>query len=247
MRAWALFGLMLMTALAPAQASEADKAAVNEALTGLRTALKDKSEDDTAHFLKLVAEKWTAADAAQRKEVHSLLPRCFNAQSSKTRGAVLEAAAKLGGGEKDKDADTTAKILVDEAAKKTTSADITYHGQVLVALGKLHSAKHVSVLTKYLGYKDWDVRGSAAEALGYYKESPLATRKEAVDAILKIYNSAWSAANDPRDTTAKNNLAKINRPMEGSLKLLTNVKAGVEGAPAWQKWWNDGGKKATQW
>ncbi|MSR74697.1 MAG: hypothetical protein EXS14_04395 [Planctomycetes bacterium] len=239
--------LLLLLVAVSAQVSDADKAAATEALTGLRTAVKGKSDGDIEHFVKLVAEKWAAVDAAQRKEVHTLLPKCLGSKTSKTRGVVVESIALMGGGEKDKDADTSAKVLVDEVAKKTTADDLTYHSQVLVALGKLHSSKHLSVLTKYLQYKDWDVRGSASEALGYYKESPVSVRKEAVDSMLKIYSSAWSAANDPRDTTAKNNLQKINRAMEGSLKLLTNVKAGVEGAPAWQKWWNDTGKKATEW
>jgi|GEM_PF-4422175 Na+-translocating ferredoxin:NAD+ oxidoreductase RnfG subunit len=230
-----------------AQVNDADKTALAEALTGLQTAVKGKVEADMEHFTKLIAEKWGAADDAQRKEIHGLLPKCLGAKDAKVRGAIVEAIARMGGGAKDKDADTSAKILADETAKKTTTQDLTYHGQVLVAVGKLHSAKYLSFLTKYLGYKDWEVRGSAAEALGFYKDSPMAQKKEAVDAMLKIYNSAWSAANEPRDTTAKNNLQKINRAMEGSLKMLTGVKTGVEGAPAWQKWWNDGGKKAASW
>lgn len=230
-----------------AQASEADKTALAEALTGLQGAVKGKVEADMEHFTKLVSEKWEAADEAQRKEIHTLLPKCLNAKDAKVRGAMVEAIARMGGGLKEKDADTSAKILADEAGKKTTAQDLTYHGQVLVAVGKLHSAKQLPFLTKYMNYKDWEVRGSAAEALGFYRESPLAQRKEAVESMLKIYNSAWSAANDPRDTTAKNNLEKIKRATEGSLKLLTGVKTGVEGAPAWQKWWNDTGKKATAW
>ena len=239
--------VLVLTLAAFAQVSDADKSAATEALTGLRTAVKDKVDTDIEHFVKLVAEKWPATDAAQRKEVHTMLPRCFASKIAKTRSATVEAAAKMGGGEKDKDADITAKLLADEAAKKSTAEDLTYHGQVLVALGKLHSSKQITVLTKMLGYKDWEVRSSAAEALGYYKDANLQSRKESVDAMLKIYNSAWSAANDPRDTTAKNNLAKIKNAMEGSLKMLTSVKTGVEGAPAWQKWWNDSGKKATEW
>ena len=50
---------------------------------------------------------------------------------------------------------------------------------------------------------------------------------------------------DPRDTAAKEKLAKTQNAFEGTLKTLTGQNQS--GANNWQKWWNDAGKKAKSW
>lgn len=218
---------------------------VQENLDGLKTAVKKKVEPDQIHYIKKLAEKWAAADVKQRKAIHKLAASNLKSKSADVKEATIEALSVMKGGKKDKDGANATKILVGESKKKPTEKDPTYFGRVLVAIGKVGHKKGMPVLVKLLKYKDYDVRGSAVEALAHYKDASLSTKKEIVESILKMYTSVWNQAKDPRAVHMKRRLEKVNRPSETTLKILTGAQ-GVVGADNWWKWWNEN-KKAKAW
>lgn len=231
----------------PPPAPAADPKEVAEAIEGLSKAVKEKLDSDQIHFIKILGEKWSGADAKQRKEVLGLAERNLKSKSQDVKDATVDALAKFGGGEKEHDAESATKILVDERAKKPTEDNLTYFGKVCVSIGKLHHPKGAPVLLKLMNYKDAEIIGSAAEGFKYYKDAPIDLKKEIVEGMLKTYTSAWNQVKArPTDNTVKARLNKMNVSMEASLKALTNVK-DVEGADKWWDWWNDTGKKAKGW
>jgi len=224
-----------------------DAAAIQEAIEGFRKAHKEKLEQDQIHFVKLLADKWAGADEKQRKEIFDLCDKNLKGRSQPVKDATVEALPKMNGGDKDKDAETATKLLVDERGRKTTEENAQHFGNVCRALGKLHHPKGMPVLLKLLNYKDFDIIAAAAEGLSGYREAGLEVKREIVGELLKTYTSAWNAvANNPRDNNLKDRLKKVQSSMEAALKSLTGQQ-GIEGADKWWKWWNDTGKKAKAW
>lgn len=242
---WPLVSFLLVAQDAPKP--NPDSQAITEAVEGLKKAQKEKLEQDQIHFIKILAEKWANVDDKSRREVLNLAERNFKAKGQDVRDATVESLSKMTGGEKDRDAEEATKILIEERGKKSTEENPTYFGLVCVAIGKLHHAKGVPVLTKLMQYKDFDVVAAAAEGLGHYRDAPIDLKKEVVESLLKAYTGASNQyARDPRDSTAKERVTKISPAMEISLKALTG-RQDITKSDAWWKWWNDTGKKAKSW
>ncbi len=223
-----------------------DTKPIDDAIAGLKRAHKEKLEADYPHFIKILGETWANARPEQRREIFDLADKNLKLKSQDAKLATIEALSKMNGGEKGKDAETAAKILTDEAGKKATEENPAYFGKVLIAMGKLESPKGKAFLLKHLKYKDFDVVAAAADGLGSYKNATIDEKKEIVGEMLKTYTGVASAANDPRATSEKDRLKKIEGSMEHALKSLTG-QSTIVGAPKWWSWWQDTGKKAKAW
>ncbi len=211
---------------------------VDDGIAGLEKALKEKTKADIQHFVKLLGEKYGAAKAEQQVKIAKLVGTALNQPDQDTKDMAVESLSKM-------DAKAS-EALIKEIDKKTTEDNTNYFGACVRALGKTKDPKAgLEKLKKLLNYKTNEGQAAAADALGNYKELDLEGKKVIVDLLLKMWGSAHSKAQAPRDTTAKKKLDTIKGPIEESIKALTGqTQSGFE---SWQKWWNDTGKKATKW
>ena len=242
MRQTLFFSILCLTLLVPSSFAQAP--AMDEAIDGLKTANKKKDDGDRVHFTKLIAESWEKADKKQRGKAIKEVKNAFRTRDDDTKLQLTEQVALLGGGEKLKDADASAKVLT--GLLKKSEENPTLHQTLIMSIGKLKSPKASEALLKLLRHKDDQVRRSAVSALGFYDDSSLKLRKELFSELLKTYSSVSSKAQDVRDTTAQKRFKDMEGPMEQSLKKLTGVK-DAKGVLAWTRWWNNTGKKAKEW
>lgn len=239
MRVFAAF-LAALVLCVPSYADEVD-----DALKGLEKAIKEKSRVDMVHFVQTLGDKYGAATAPQKKEIVKLTEKVLNvAKEQEPKDAAVEALSKM-----DAAALTT---LTKEFEKKTTEENATFQSNLVLAMGKLKDEKTgLPYLRKLLKHKSIDVVASAGEALSNYKDVALPLRKEIANDILGIWGGVASAARKPTDTSSKKKLERLDGPMGQSLKILTNADPkpanNEQLAVAWQKWWNDSGKKADKW
>jgi HEAT repeat protein len=231
----ALLALLLVLPLTnPAMAVDE----IDDAIASLEKAIKEKAKPDIKHFLTLLADKYATAKPEQKKTIVKLDGQVLGNADQELKDAAVEALGKT-------DA-SAAPTLIKEIDKKPTEENLNYMAAVVKALGRLKDPKAgQDKLLKLLKHKSIDVTAVAIEALANYKDAPFEAKKEIFDDILKIYGSIQSAANEPRDTTAKAKLTKIQGPADETLRNLTGQS--LKGAVDWQKWWNDTGKKAAKW
>jgi hypothetical protein len=239
-----LFLLFAVTVCLPVASAQDD--AVAEAISGLKEAQKQKIPGDQKHFIAKTVEKWEDADDKQKKEILDLAKKNLRTKEADVKLETVRALALMKGGDRERWSDTASKILIDEQKQKSTEDDLTYHMEVVKALGQIAHKRGIPVLTKLLRYKDYDVVGASAAALGYYKAEDTAAKKDIVKEILKLYSTMEVQAQDVRDPIARERLAKVAPRAEEALRALTG-KADISGAENWQSWWNNEGKKAKDW
>jgi hypothetical protein len=231
----ALLALLLLVPLA-STAVTADE--VDDGIASLEKAIKEKAKPDIKHFVTLLADKFAAAKPEQKKTIIKLDGMVLNGAEQDLKDAAVEALART-------DA-SAVPTLIKELDKKPTEDNLGYMSAVIKAIGRLKDPKAgQDRLLKLLKHKTIDVVASAVEALANYKDAAFEAKKTIFDDILKIYASIASAANDPRDSTAKAKLAKLGPAADETLRNLTGQQ--IKGAVEWQKWWNDTGKKAAKW
>ena len=236
--------LILCLSAAPLSAQDPE---FDQALEGLKTAQKEKSDPDQIHFATEIGKLWEKADDKQRKTAFGLIGKNLRfIKNQEILDATVDVLALMTGGPKDRDAEMATKILVVETSKKTTEDNVTYYVRVLASIGLLQTKRGAETLTKLLKDKDYDVRAGAVLALANYSDKEINERRDIVEEILKMYTGASSAANDPRDTTAKKRLEKVQGVSEATLKKLTGQEI-AGGANEWWKWWNDHGKRDKEW
>jgi hypothetical protein len=211
---------------------------IDDGIASLEKAIKEKAKPDIKHYLTLLADKYASAKPEQKKNILRLDGLVLNNADQELKDAAVEAVART-------DAAGVA-LLVKELDKKPTEDNMAYMAAVIKAIGRLKDPKAgQDRLLKLLKHKSIDVVAFATEALANYKEAPMEAKKEIFDDILKIYASIASAANEPRDSTAKAKLTKLQPAADETLRNLTGQS--LKGAIDWQKWWNDTGKKAAKW
>lgn len=214
---------------------------VDDSIAGLEKAIKEKAKADIKHFVSALGDKFAAAKPPQQKDILRLDGVVLALPEQELRDAAVEAIGKT-------NADGV-PLLLKELDKKATEENAGYQALVIKSLGKLKDPKAgLERLTKLLRNKSIAVVATATEALSNYKDAPFETKKNVFDDIMKIYlsvHSAANASNAQRDTTAKNKLSTLQAPADETLKALTGQQ--LKGAPDWQKWWNETGKKAAKW
>jgi len=244
-----LLGLMpLLSTPAPAQDQEPDPEeveAIDEALTELEAAIKDKASVDQIQFIKILSEKWKNATPKQRKKAFKLAGKNLKSKEKNVLEATVAALGAMGGGKKGKDAKTATKILLTLLKKKSIEQDVQMFLKVMDSVGRLQSAKGADELLSLLNHKSNEVIAGSLDALRHFKDAPFKTRKELVKEILKVYLGTFGQSRNPRNFTAQRKLRDIELQAEAALAALTN-RADIKGAIAWQKWWNKEGKKANK-
>lgn len=240
--------LNVLTVLAlvcvPAAAQD-DNNEIDEAIKGLGKAIKERIPADQVHYAKVLADKWDEADPKQRKRILKAMAYNFRTRSTDVLEQTAESLGKMGGGEKQRDAKMATKILVQQTENKVVEDNPAVFRKVVAAIGQLGHPDGSEGLIELLKYHKYEIVGAAGGALANYKESPLRLRKEIVKELLKRYTSIESAADDPRDSTAKERLRLVKGPFESTLKALTG--RDITGATRWWSWWNDEGKRAREW
>jgi hypothetical protein len=231
--------LILLLAALPLTTPAIAADEVDDAIASLEKALKEKAKADIKHFVSLLGEKFASAKPEQQKEILRLDGIVLNNPEQEVKDAALEAVAKTGDAR-------GVPLIVKELDKKTTEDNLGYFNANVKALGRLKDPKAgLDRLMKLLKHKTIDVVATAAESLANYKDAPMETKKGIVDDLLKIYGSIASAANNPRDSTAKSKLTRLQPAADETLRSLTGQQH--KGHPDWLKWWNDTGKKAAKW
>jgi HEAT repeat protein len=212
---------------------------IDDAIASLEKALKEKGKADIKHFVALLGDKFASAKPEQQKNILRLDGLVLNQSDQELKDAAVEAIAKTGDAK-------GVPLLTKEMDKKTTEDNSGYFATCIKALGRLKDPKAgLDRLMKLLKHKTIDVVATATEALANYKDAAFETKKSIVDDLLKIYGSIASAANDPRDSTAKAKLTRLQPAADETLRNLTGQQ--FKSHPDWLKWWNDSGKKATKW
>jgi hypothetical protein len=215
-----------------------------DTVEGLKEANKIKNDGDRVHFAKKLSGEWEKVDEKTRKDALKQMKATLKTKETSVRVQLVEFIGTLGGGEKNKDADAATRVLTDEF--KDAEEDLTYFHAVLMAVGKLGTEKGADALLKMLRFKDFDVIASAVVSLGQYSGAELELRGTIVQEIIKAYTSVASPAQDPRNSEAQRRLAKVDKPMEQTLKNLTKA-TDVSGVQGWTTWWNNIGKRSKDW
>jgi HEAT repeat protein len=225
--------LVISPVLSPVAGDEVD-----EAIAGLEKAIKEKAKPDIKHFVAQLGDKFAGAKPPQQKEILKLDGIVLGMADQELKDAAVEAIAKTNV--------EGVPILIKELDKKATEENAGFHASVIKAIGRLKDQKSgLDKLLKLLKHKSIDVVATSVDALANYKDAPFETKKNIFDEIIKIYSSIGSAANSPRDTTAKNKLTRLQPSADETLRNLTGQQ--IKGPTEWLKWWNDTGKKATKW
>ncbi|MHC4547237.1 MAG: HEAT repeat domain-containing protein [Planctomycetota bacterium] len=91
------------------------------------------------------------------------------------------------------------------------------------------------------------VIAAAAAAAGAYRYEKETVRKELFNAMLNIYEATWNLKNSVKPELKKEKRRAerkwevVNKPMEKSLQLLSNVTQ--DDPPLWRRWWNKNKRK----
>jgi hypothetical protein len=215
-----------------------------DTVKGLAEANKIKNDGDRLHFGKQLVGEWEKVDAKVRKDAFKQMAAALKTKDPIVRAQIAELLGSLGGGDKARDSDTATKILVDEF--KSAEEDLTYFHAVMMAVGKLGTAKGAEALMKMLRFKDYDAVASAIASLGQFGEAPNELKSSIVEELIKTFTSVAGPAKDTRNSEAQRRLAKVEPPVEQALKQLTKAQE-VKGVQGWTTWWNNTGKKSKDW
>lgn len=231
--------LIAVMSFLPMVTHDVVKDEVDDAIASLEKAIKEKGKADMKHFVALLGDKFATANDKQKKDILRLDGVVLNNADQELKDAALEAVAKT--------ADVRGvPLIMKELDKKPTEDNQAYFSACVKALGRLKDPKAgLDRLMKLLKHKTIEAVAAATEALANYKDAAFETKKTIVDDLLKIYGSIASAANDPRDSTAKGKLTKLQPSADETLRNLTGQQ--FKSHAEWLKWWNDTGKKAAKW
>jgi len=134
------------------------------------------------------------------------------------------------------------KPLSDLLGHKSFRKNERLQIQIAQAIGKTKSLDGVKPLLGLLKHKDAPMQAAGAEALGYYFDAPLDTRKDIFDEILKIMMGQKSKKDaDINDFEAQDRWNVISGPCIATLQKLSGH--GETDPEMWQRWWNDNKKK----
>jgi len=132
--------------------------------------------------------------------------------------------------------------LIKWIGHKDLRKDIVVQHKLILSLGKTKDKKGIKTLGLTLENKTPSVVGAAAEALGEFKDSDLATRKDIFENLLKILMSAKNAKDgNINDTIARERYDIVAAPIITSLGKLS--KHDERDPDKWQTWWNKNKKE----
>ncbi len=127
--------------------------------------------------------------------------------------------------------------LINWIGHKDLRKDIVVQHRLILSLGQTKDKKGIKTLGLTLENKTPSVVAAAAEALGEFKDSDLATRKDIFENLLKILMSSKNAKDgNINDTIARERYDIVAAPIITSLGKLS--KHDERDPDKWQTWWN---------
>lgn len=189
---------------------------------------------------ELLRDKDVQADT--RKSLVDLLAK----YGASDRTAVATAAIDVLG---DQPAESAAKPLRDllERSLKAKAPVADVYGACLRALKKLAdtSKPTLDLLTDLLKRKEYEVIAKAADAIAGYKDAPGKVRRELMEEVIKLGESAYQAAQSGKDSAAN---AKWRTIQGGVMSALGALSGQSFPDPlAARAWFNDHKKDAKVW
>jgi hypothetical protein len=134
--------------------------------------------------------------------------------------------------------------LISWIGNKNLRKDTAVQHRLILSLGQTKDKKAIKELTMCLDNKTNSLISAAAEALGYFSEADLETRKTVFESLMKILMSAKGAKDtNVNDTTAKDKYEVIAAPIITSLGKLS--KHDERDPDKWLNWWNK--NKKADW
>jgi hypothetical protein len=129
------------------------------------------------------------------------------------------------------------KLIAGWIGDKRHRKDLELQRRLALALGRTRDPDGLRTLVDLLTNKDAPLVAAAAEALAYFENAPLDTRKDLFGELLKALMTAkGSMDSDPNDTIARDRYNTFSAAIVTTLDRL----AGLEerDPEALQRWWN---------
>lgn len=226
------------------EAAAAKNEAAAKSIAEIKAALGKEEEADArksiAALVAIVKDGDVLADT--KKPVPDLLSRY--AREDKLPVGVAIAAIDAMGELPPADGAKEARGILERAIKAKTP-DVDVYGACLRTLKKLAdpSKATTETLVSLLVRKENDIIGKAADAIAGYKDAPGKIRRELMEDVVKIGESAFQAAQSNKDAAAT---AKWNTIQGGVMSALRALSGQNFADPlAARKWFNDHKKDKT--
>lgn len=173
------------------------------------------------------------------------LSKCFEARRKEGEDGVannkmyIAAARALG-----EMGPESTKALVSWIGQKNLRKDLLLQRYLILSLGKTRDKEGLKTLVLNLENKDASLISAAAEAMGEFTTSDIATRKEVFESLLKVLMTHKGATDAQiNDQTARDRYDIIKAAIITSLGRLS--KHAEQDPEEWQRWWNK--NKRADW
>jgi hypothetical protein len=204
-----------------------------------------KEDKDAVAVIDQLNEEFKKSGPKDRALIVKGISKCFEQTRMEKDGQppdnqmFIAAAAALG----QMGPDST-EALMGWIGHKALRKDTAVQHRLILSLGQTKDKKGIKTLGLSLENKTPALVGAAAEALGEFKDSELATRKEIFEDLLKILMSAKNAKDgNINDTIARERYDVVAAPIITSLGKLS--KHDERDPDKWQTWWNK--NKKADW
>ena len=223
-------------------AADEPAATKNEAavkfLTELKAVIGKEDEAASRKSIATLVETWKDKDVLPetKKPIPDVLGR-YAREDKLPIGVAIAAIDAMGEISPEEGAKEVRSILEKAIKAKTPPVDV--YGACLRTLKKLAdpSKATVDALVSLLVRKENDVVGKAADAISGYKDAPGKVRRDLMEEVLKIGESAFQAAQSNKDSAAT---AKWNTIQGGVMSALRALSGQNLADPlAARKWFND--------
>lgn len=239
----------LMAPLRTAQDTPPDKRPeIAELVAKLESLIVKKGAGDVEAIgvIDRLNQEFPSSGPKDRAQIVKSLSKCFEQRrlepgEEKTVNNKLNiaAAAALG-----KMGPESTKVLIGWIGHKDLKKDLAVQQWLIKSLGRTHDKDGIKTLVSKLEDKDAPIVSSAAEALGEFSGSDLATRKSVFEPLLKTLMSAkGSKDQNMNDLVARERYDVIAAPIVTSLGKL--AKHDEREPEKWQAWWNK--NRAADW
>jgi len=233
----------------PAQDATPDKRAeVATLLDKLKShASKGGKEDrDAVAVIDQLNQEFKKSGPKDKQAIVTGISKCFEERRLEPKEGQpadnqLNLAAAMALGEMGPE---STDALMKWIGHKDLRKDAVVQHRLILSLGKTKDKKGIKTLGLSLENKTNSVVAAAAEALGEFKDSDLATRKDVFENLLKVLMSAKNAKDgNINDTIARERYDVIAAPIITSLGKLS--KHDERDPDKWQTWWNK--NKKADW
>jgi hypothetical protein len=241
-----LFSVLTMRSvsgtLVPTQDPTADKRPeVADLVTKLEALIvkKGAGDVDAIGVIDQMNQEFPKSGPKDKAAIVKSLGKCFEQRrlepgEEKTVNNKLNIAAAAALGQMGPE---STKVLISWIGQKDLKKDIAVQQRLIKSLGRTHDKDGIKTLVMKLEDKDSPIVSAAAEALGDFSSSDLATRKSIFESLLKTLMTAkGSKDSNINDMAARDRYDVIAAPLVTSLGKL--AKHDEREPEKWQTWWN---------